>query len=70
MVHSIEPGLYCENKPFKFGIRLENTVFATGRGKRESLSHFEFEEKLIERSLLTKKEQKWLDMWQKKAGRA
>ena len=67
MVHSIEPGLYCENKPYKFGVRLENTVFVTGRGKRESLSRFEFEEKLIERSLLTKKEQKWLDLWQQTA---
>ena len=63
MTHTIEPGLYCSKKPNKFGIRLENSVFVTGRGKRESFSHFEFEEKLIERDLLTKKEQKWLDDW-------
>ena len=66
MTHTIEPGLYCENEPHKFGIRLENSVYVTARGKRESFSHFEFEEKLIDRELLTKKEQKWLDLWQNK----
>ncbi len=65
MVHTIEPGLYCSKKPHKFGIRLENSVLVTARGKRESFSHFEFEEKLIERDLLTKKEHKWLDEWNK-----
>ena len=64
MTHTIEPGLYCENEPYKFGIRLENSVFVSAKGERESFSHFEFEEKLTDRELLTKKEQKWLDMWQ------
>ena len=26
MTHTIEPGLYCENEPHKFGIRLENST--------------------------------------------
>ena len=63
MTHTIEPGLYCSKKPHKFGVRLENSVFVTGRGKRESFSHFEFEEKLIDYDMLSKKEQKWLKDW-------
>ena len=65
MTHTIEPGLYCSKGPHKFGIRLENSVFVTGPGKRESFSHFEFEEKLIDYNMLTKKEQKWLKEWNK-----
>ena len=64
MTHTIEPGLYCSKKPYKFGVRLENSVWVTKKGKRESFSKFEFEENLIERAMLTKKEQKWLDEWQ------
>lgn len=64
MTHTIEPGLYCEKKPHKFGIRLENTVYVTSLGKRNSFSHFEFEENLIEKKMLTKRELKWLNAWQ------
>ena len=64
MTHTIEPGLYCEKKPHKFGVRLENTVYVTSLGKRNSFSHFEFEENLIEKKMLTKRELKWLNAWQ------
>ncbi len=64
MVHTIEPGLYGKGEDEMFGVRLENTVIVTGKNKRESLSHFKFEEKLIDRNLLTKKESQWLDSWQ------
>ncbi len=64
MAYTIEPGLYCLKKPHKFGVRLENSVWVTKRGQRKSFSKFEFEENLIDRNLLTNKEQKWLDEWQ------
>lgn len=67
MTHTIEPGLYGEFEGEKFGIRLENSVFQKNSKTRESFSKFEFEEKLINYEMLTKKEQKWLSDWQKDA---
>lgn len=61
MVFSIEPGLYCENK---FGVRLENCVYVDDSGRKISLSHFEFEEKLIDEKMLNNTEKVWLKEWQ------
>lgn len=66
MVFTIEPGLY-NNTTDKgnFGIRLENTVYYDKkRNKKVSLSKFPYEESLIDKTMLTKKEQKWLQIWQ------
>lgn len=63
-VFSIEPGLY---KAGKAGVRLENAVYVKSvkpNFEIEVLSHYPFEERLIDRSLLTKSEQKFLDEWQ------
>ncbi len=60
MVFTIEPGLYKEGK---FGIRLENTVYFY-KNRKITLSKFPYEEKLIDEGMLTKKEQKWLAVWQ------
>ena len=71
MVFTIEPGLYCEGK---FGIRLENTVYydknCTPEGKKISLSKFPYEEKLIDKTMLNKQEQNWLEIWQAAASQA
>lgn len=64
-IFTIEPGLYKENH---FGIRLENTVYLE-KNKKVSLSHFPYEEDLINYDMLTKKEQKWLFDWQETAKR-
>ena len=62
MVFTIEPGLYKEND---FGIRLENTVYFDKKSnKKISLSKFPYEENLINKNMLTKKELKWLNEWQ------
>jgi len=61
MTFTIEPGLYLENK---FGIRLENSVYIGDDGIKHSFSKFPFEEKLIDKTLLTKKEIKYLEDWQ------
>lgn len=53
MVFTIEPGLYKKNFG---GVRLENTVFIDENKKMQSFSHFKFEEKLIDFSMLSKKE--------------
>ncbi|MCD8024958.1 MAG: Xaa-Pro peptidase family protein, partial [Candidatus Gastranaerophilales bacterium] len=58
-VFSIEPGLY---KKGSFGIRIENAVYLEN-GKKIALSLFPYEEKLINRNLLTKKELTMLDNW-------
>ncbi len=66
MVFTIEPGLYnsTQNKR-DFGIRLENTVYYDKKaGKKVSLSRFPYEEALIEKTMLTKKELNWLQAWQ------
>ncbi len=66
MVFTIEPGLYnsTQNKG-DFGIRLENTVYYDKKaGKKVSLSRFPYEEALIDKTILTKKELKWLQAWQ------
>lgn len=59
-VFTIEPGLYKENK---FGVRLENTVYLKDNIKI-SLSHFPYEEELINYDMLNNKEKKWLQNWQ------
>ena len=63
-VFSIEPGLY---KAGTAGVRLENAVYVKSvkpNVEIEVLSHYPFEKRLIDRSLLTKSEQKFLDEWQ------
>ena len=64
-VFSIEPGLYKQNTG---GVRLENAVYIKslngGKLTLEVLSHYPFEEKLIEKTMLTKKELKFLEEWQ------
>ena len=63
-VFSIEPGLY---KKGVGGVRLENAVYAksiTPNLEIEALSHYPFEEKLINREMLTEKELKFLEEWQ------
>lgn len=57
MVFSIEPGLYQDNA---FGVRFENCVCVDKNGKKQTLSHFEFEKKLVDEKMLSKKEQNWL----------
>ena len=57
MCFTIEPGLY--NKEH-FGIRLENSCYLKN-GKINSFVHVPYEKKLIDYSMLTEQEQKWLD---------
>lgn len=66
MVFTIEPGLYNgTTDKGNFGIRLENTVYYDKkRNKKITLSKFPYEEDLIEITMLNKKEQKQLQMWQ------
>jgi Xaa-Pro aminopeptidase len=67
MCFTIEPGLYCEGKG---GVRLENTVVIVkenGQPKIKSLAKSNFDEKLIDYSMLTKQEIQWLRDYQKKA---
>ena len=66
MVFTIEPGLYNgTTEKGNFGIRLENTVYYDKkRNKKVSLSKFPYEESLIDKTMLNKKEQKWLQIWQ------
>lgn len=69
MVFTIEPGLYkmgttkTDDFGSEFGIRLENTVYFNN-GKKITLSKFPYEEDLIDKNKLTKKEQNWLQIWQ------
>lgn len=56
MCFTIEPGLY---NPEHFGIRLENSCYKKD-GKIRSFVKMGFEGKLIDYSLLTEQEQKWL----------
>ncbi len=69
MVFTIEPGLYkmgttkTDYFGSEFGIRLENTVYFNN-GKKITLSKFPYEEDLIDKNKLTKKEQNWLQIWQ------
>ncbi len=60
MIFTIEPGLYKEGE---FGVRLENTVYFHNN-KKITLSKFPYEENLVNYDMLTKKEQKWLKIWQ------
>lgn len=63
MIFSIEPGLYKEGCG---GVRLENIVFINNNNDIESLSKACFEEKLIDYSMLDKKELELLNKWQKR----
>jgi len=66
-VFSIEPGLY---KKGAGGVRLENAVYIEDLKpeiKITSLSHYPFEDKLIDYSLLTKSELEFYKDWQKYA---
>lgn len=63
MVFTIEPG--CYNPNFG-GVRLENTVYLTKKNMKYeiiSLSKTPFEEKLIDYTMLTLQEKKWLKSW-------
>ncbi len=63
-VFSVEPGLY---KKGVGGVRLENAVYAKSVAPNleiEPLSHYPFEEKLINLEMLTEKELKFLEEWQ------
>lgn len=63
-VFSIEPGLYKQGTG---GVRLENAVYIKSISPKfviEALSHYPFEDKLIDIDLLTKFEQKFLEEWQ------
>lgn len=63
-VFSIEPGLYKQGMG---GVRLENAVYIkslTPKFEIESLSHYPFENKLINRDMLNSKEIKFLEEWQ------
>ena len=60
MIISNEPGFYLENK---FGIRIENLVYIDGNKKSLFLKNLTFaplEKDLIDESLLTKKEKKYI----------
>jgi Xaa-Pro aminopeptidase len=62
-VFSIEPGIYKKDVG---GVRLENAVYAKSISPKleiEALSHYPFEEKLIDRKLLTAEEIKFLEDW-------
>ena len=56
MTFTIEPGLY--NKEH-FGVRLENSCYMKGR-KIYSFTNVGYEEKLIDKTMLTNKEAEWL----------
>lgn len=63
-VFTIEPGIYKENTG---GVRLENTVYVkdiTDKIILESLSHFPFDEKMIDYSMLDNNEKIRLKEWQ------
>ncbi|MBD5401340.1 M24 family metallopeptidase [bacterium] len=57
MCFSIEPGLYKENC---FGVRLENSCYFVD-GKIHSFVNMNYEKKLIDYSMLSEQELKWLD---------
>ena len=57
MTFTIEPGLY---NPEHFGVRLENSCYKKD-GKIYSFVKMGYEGKLIDYSLLTPQEQKWLN---------
>ena len=56
MCFTIEPGLYNEKH---FGVRLENSCYMKN-GKITSFVHMNYEKKLIDFSMLTEQEKKWL----------
>ena len=63
MVFTVEPGLY---KPEWGGVRLENTIHViqeNGKLKLKSFSKAPFQKNLIDFSMLTKTEKKYLKEW-------
>ncbi|MCD8377466.1 MAG: aminopeptidase P family protein [Candidatus Gastranaerophilales bacterium] len=60
MCFTIEPGLYCNKH---FGIRLENSCYLDN-GRIKSLSNMCFEKKLIDYTVLTENELKWLECFE------
>jgi Xaa-Pro aminopeptidase len=72
MILSNEPGYYKEGE---YGIRIESLVYVIQLTKPKGFLGFEpltlvpLEEKLIENTLLTEKEKKWVTAYQKKVSR-
>lgn len=64
--HSIEPGLYGKKDGTEFGVRIENCVYFDSEYKRFSLSNFEFEDILIDYSLLDNVEKEFVENWQRR----
>lgn len=64
MVFTIEPGLYCEDFG---GVRIENTVKITADFQIKSLTKANFDDNLIDKSLLSEQEKIWLEKYQKQA---
>jgi len=62
--HSIEPGLYGQNKNDEFGVRIENCVWSDISYNRFSLSKFPFEEVLIDYRALSNREIDFIRKWQ------
>ena len=64
MVFTVEPGLY---KPEWGGVRLENTIHViveNGKLRLKSFSKAPFQKNLIDFSMLTKTEKKYLNEWE------
>lgn len=67
MCFTIEPGFYNESWG---GVRLENTVYLSrkdGQFEIKSFAKSNFDAKLVDYSLLSEKEQKWFEDYQKRA---
>lgn len=62
--HSIEPGLYGKIDNDMFGVRIENCVYCDINYNRFSLSHFPFEDILIDYRALSNKEIDFIKKWQ------
>jgi Xaa-Pro aminopeptidase len=73
MVTSDEPGLY----PGSYGIRIENLILTVEDKKTEygqfykfeTLTLFPYDRKLIDKSLLSKKEMEWINTYHKEVYR-
>ena len=66
MILSNEPGYYEKDK---FGIRIENLIFVKKEKKRrffENLTMVPIDKELIDRSILSKNEKKWINSYHKK----
>ncbi len=62
MILSNEPGYYLKNK---FGIRIENLIYIN-KNKFENLTLVPIEKSLIEKSLLSAQEKRWINNYHKK----